>query len=224
MWKKQFPATLIDHRTSETPLLLAPLPLVACNINTTSYQFMAEECMLVLKFRFSVHPCHIHTFFTFTGSQRQNFTCAVTMFCPEKEVTFQRGTVQHMMTPMSPRSPRATQVIWTPADPILKKTRLGDKTPLKNLLLQVQHSEEGDSFNDGKRNQHFSCVFQLYLSMLILLTNSFSFILLFVSTSTSVVGWASLSHLIIEWSSLILALHAKAFICYCRSTGVYLSV
>lgn len=38
-------------------------------------------------------------------------TCAVTMLDPVKEVTFQRGTAQDMMTPIMPRTPRDTHTI-----------------------------------------------------------------------------------------------------------------
>jgi len=46
-------------------------------------------------------------------------TTAVTMLDPVKEDTFQRGTVQQMMTPIMPTTPRDTDTIWTPTCPIL---------------------------------------------------------------------------------------------------------
>lgn len=54
------------------------------------------------------------------------------MLDPVKEDTFQRGTAQHTITPINPMTPRATQTIWTPGDPILEgdkreKTGAGEK-------------------------------------------------------------------------------------------------
>lgn len=43
------------------------------------------------------------------------------MLEPVKDDTFQRGTAQHTITPIRPRTPRATHTIWTPTDPILEE-------------------------------------------------------------------------------------------------------
>lgn len=46
-------------------------------------------------------------------------TCAVMMFCPVKEETFQLGRTQVTMAAMRPRIPKPTHTICIPADPIL---------------------------------------------------------------------------------------------------------
>lgn len=54
------------------------------------------------------------------------------MLDPVKEDTFQRGTAQHTIAPIRPRTPRATQTIWTPTDPILRKDKTGRKIKFYN--------------------------------------------------------------------------------------------
>lgn len=46
------------------------------------------------------------------------------MLEPVKDDTFQRGTAQHTIAPIKPRTPRATHTIWTPTDPILQKDKV----------------------------------------------------------------------------------------------------
>lgn len=75
------------------------------------------------------------------------------MLDPVKEDTFQRGTAQHTIAPINPMTPRATQTIWTPADPILggdkrektgagEKVSRGDKRSFDGscwILLRLKH-------------------------------------------------------------------------------------
>lgn len=90
------------------------------------------------------------------------------MLDPVKEDTFQRGTAQVTMTPIRPRTPRATHTIWTPTDPILEKEKKNQR-------------HEGDNYSCYHHCAifTFSSAFSLILMFMFIFSNW-----LFLSTTS----------------------------------------
>lgn len=74
----------------------------------------SEECRVCWAVAFTPLS-NLQNSFPFTTFHNKRLTlfitCAVTMLDPTKEDTFQRGTAQHTMAPIRPRTPRATHTI-----------------------------------------------------------------------------------------------------------------
>lgn len=103
-----------------------------------------REFAVFFGLKISWNPCLL-SFQSFHGENCRILgffiTWAVTMLDPVKDDTFQRGTAQHTIVPIKPRTPRPTHTIWTPTAPILQKDKVEkiheEKSIAAPLLLFV---------------------------------------------------------------------------------------